>query len=140
MATRSTIAIKLNDNEYLASYCHWDGYLSHNGKLLFENYNTEEKVRALIELGSISSLEKSIEKPEGHSFEHKKENCSVFYHRDRGEEWKYTKPVILNSEKELIKHAESYLYLFQDGKWFWTSHNRTLVELTKEITEIAKNE
>jgi len=56
MATRSTIAIRNADNTVTAIYCHWDGYLSYNGKILFENYNTEEKVRELIALGDLSVL------------------------------------------------------------------------------------
>lgn len=66
-------------------YCHWDGYPSHNGKLLLENYNTPEKVDALINMGSISILDKSMEAPEGHTFDTPVDGYTIFYHRDRGE-------------------------------------------------------
>lgn len=60
MGTRSTIAIRNTDGTFEAIYCHWDGYLSHNGRILVENYTTEEKVRELIQLGDISSLGEEI--------------------------------------------------------------------------------
>ena len=40
MGTRSSIAIKTEDG-IKAIYCHWDGYVDHNGKILKEFYNTE---------------------------------------------------------------------------------------------------
>ena len=55
MGTRSTIGVLNTDGSVTAVYCHWDGYPEHNGKILMENYTTEEKVRELIGLGSISS-------------------------------------------------------------------------------------
>jgi hypothetical protein len=43
MGTRSTIAIQNADNTVTGIYCHWDGYVEHNGKILNENYTTESK-------------------------------------------------------------------------------------------------
>ncbi len=34
MATRSTIALEFADGTVEQVYCHWDGYLDHNGALL----------------------------------------------------------------------------------------------------------
>ena len=31
MATRSTIAMEQPDGRVMQIYCHWDGYLGHNG-------------------------------------------------------------------------------------------------------------
>ena len=39
MATRSLIAKQTNEG-YKAVYCHWDGYPSHTGAVLVENYNS----------------------------------------------------------------------------------------------------
>jgi hypothetical protein len=39
----------------ISIYCHWDGHIETNGKILFENYN-REKTEQLIALGNISSL------------------------------------------------------------------------------------
>ena len=72
MSTRSNIGILNEDGTVDYIYCHFDGYLDHNGRILNEHYNTEEKVRELILLGDMRALVENIEH-------------SIFYHRDRGE-------------------------------------------------------
>ena len=56
MATRSTIALEYADGTVGQVYCHWDGYLDHNGQILQEHYQDPFKVRALLDLGDLSSL------------------------------------------------------------------------------------
>ena len=56
MATRSTIAVEHADGTVSQVYCHWDGYLTHNGQILLDHYDTQEKAEQLVSLGSISSL------------------------------------------------------------------------------------
>ena len=51
MATRSHIGIKNQDNSVTYIYCHWDGYPGHNGKILLNHYQTEDKVRELMKIG-----------------------------------------------------------------------------------------
>ena len=50
MGTRSRIAIE-KDGKVKSMYCHWDGYLEYNGKMLFDYYNSEEKAEALVNNG-----------------------------------------------------------------------------------------
>lgn len=132
MGTRSRIAIK-TESEIKSIYCHWDGYLSNNGKILLENYNTPEKVSNLINLGYISSLHESIEKPKGHTFDTPVEGHTVAYFRDRHEKWIDVKPLITKNETELKKDltknqgifSEEYAYLFdvKTNKWqYWSCH------------------
>jgi hypothetical protein len=66
MATRSTIALEYADGSVGVIYCHWDGYLEHNGKLLVKHYSDPFKVRDLLDMGSVSSLGKSLESTEFH--------------------------------------------------------------------------
>lgn len=56
MSTRSLIAIKQTDGTVKSIYCHWDGYVSHNGRLLIEHYATPEAVEELLALGPLSAL------------------------------------------------------------------------------------
>jgi hypothetical protein len=119
MATRSNIGILNKDNTITSVYCHWDGYPSHNGKILLENYDTEEKVRELLKEGDISSLEPNCTKPELHSFENKIDGYTVYYGRDRGEE--NTKP---KTDSALLKQKmfdNDYGYLFDTNtnKWLF---------------------
>ena len=60
MSTNSTINIQHKDGSIDGVYCHWDGYPSYNGQLLYAFYNTPEKVNELISHGGISSLGMNI--------------------------------------------------------------------------------
>ena len=60
MGTRSTIALEFADGTVQQVYCHWDGYLDHNGKILAEHYSDPFKLRDLIDKGGISSLGKVV--------------------------------------------------------------------------------
>lgn len=98
MATRSTIALEFADGTVQAVYCHWDGYLSNNGKILQEHYIDPFKVRELIDLGSLSSLAPEIGTKHPFDNPHKygssewkawqdaHKNQCTFYGRDRGEQ------------------------------------------------------
>ena len=92
MATRSSITVKHSDGNYHSIYCHFDGYLDGVGEMLSKYYASTEMAEALVALGSVSILDKSIECPEGHSYDTKVRDYSVFYHRDRGEDWEETCP------------------------------------------------
>ena len=60
MSTRSNIVYDTGES-VRAVYCHHDGYLDHNGRILFDHYNSEDKVEALINIGDFSSLKPTIE-------------------------------------------------------------------------------
>ncbi len=118
MATRSRIGIENEDGTVSSIYCHWDGYPSHNGKLLVENYQDREKVEALIALGSISSLNKEVSpSSKDHSFDKPMEGVTVAYHRDRGED--YYPPRLNESRDDYFEDDnEEYGYLFtKEGEW-----------------------
>lgn len=120
MATRSTIWVANENGVYDGIYCHWDGYLEHNGEILKEHYTSEEKVRELIALGSISILAERIFPDDGevHTFDNAANGVCVAYHRDRGEDLN-----IYHETKETIKTKfEEYNYLFEDGVWYVQSY------------------
>ena len=94
MATRSVISKidkKVSNGEITAVYCHSDGYLNWNGKILNEHYTNGNKVDELLSNGGISVLNENIGKPGLDFSDYKKFHSlkqSRFYHRDRGEELK----------------------------------------------------
>ena len=107
MATRSIIA-KLDDKGVQAIYCHNDGYLSNNGKILDQHYQNEVKVDNLIAQGDASSLKDTIED-------------TIFYMRDRGEENK--EATNLHNETKLLEFAfeqcdAEVVYMFAYGSWY----------------------
>jgi hypothetical protein len=122
MATRSRIAIEDQTGKVRSIYCHYDGYPSNNGRILLEHFQTQEKVESLIELGSISSLNKNAEIPEGvtHSFNNPAKGIVVAYHRDRDEDL-----VILDhdSVEDFVKSdIEEYGYIFTAaGEWLFAN-------------------
>lgn len=122
MGTRSTIAIQNADGTVTGIYCHWDGYLSHNGYILKEFYTDEAKVRELIALGDLSSLGAEI--GEKHPFDERvdaetyAETRCTAYGRDRGE--KDVDAKTCDSWTALLDDfGQEYDYLFTPGKG-WT--------------------
>ena len=131
MGTRSRIGIVNTNGSILSIYCHWDGYLSHNGKILNEHYTDEAKIRKLMKLGDLSSLGAEIGVK--HPFdppmfgttafeEHEKKynNMCPAYGRDRGE--KDVNAKTSSSIKDWEKLGEEFNYLFAEGQWtvsFW---------------------
>ena len=115
MATRSTIWLK-DENSYKGVYCHWDGYLSNNGKILLENYNTLKKVKELISFGFISALDATIDK------------C-VFYNRDIDEDFVNYE---VSSLEDMEEFLECYNYICQDNKWYVLDNSEELAELTQD--------
>lgn len=122
MSTNSTIGIQNPDGTIRSVYCHWDGYYGYNGRILFENYTTAEKVNELIDHGSISSL--GCEIGYKHDFDmrvpvndkHQAVMCK-FYHRDRGD-WEFWYPSKVVGRNMFIDiGAGPYYYLFVDGVW-----------------------
>ena len=84
MATRSTIALEFADGSIGQVYCHWDGYLEHNGAILQASYTDPFKLRELIDTGDLSVLHDNI--GEKHDFNERYEDGCTFYGRDRGED------------------------------------------------------
>jgi hypothetical protein len=120
MGTRSRIGVMHGDN-CKSVYCHWDGYLDHNGRVLLEHYDSS-KANHLVALGDISSLGSEVFIPEGveHSFDNPEKNITTFYGRDRGEtdtEWKTDTTFEAFLERADGCGAE-YYYIMKDGEWF----------------------
>jgi len=120
MGTRSLIGVMHGDNcKYI--YCHWDGYLAHNGKILQEHYDSA-KANHLVAMGDVSSLNRNIEIPEGveHTFEKPAEGTTVFYKRDRNESGVDFNSV--NNFELFLKRVDDscakYYYIMKDGIWY----------------------
>ena len=119
MSTRSMISVKVKKGLYKTIYCHNDGYISWNGKILFNYYNRLDDVLELVTLGNMSSLDKYIGCPIDHSFNNKLPDYSVFYGRDRGESDEQAQ--VFKTEKALKRSIGcdiDYHYLFKNDKWY----------------------
>lgn len=126
MATRSVIA-KLDSKGIKAVYCHNDGYLKYNGKLLSTHYTNENKVDKLLAEGDISSLgrEIGIKTDFNSSCYHKGDDFNYqckFYARDRGEkgtEAQEFKDDIALLDSDLVSIVSNgFVYLYAYGTWY----------------------
>lgn len=61
MSSPNYIGIKRGVAHYYV-YCHGGQHLSENGRMLYEHYNTTEKVEQLLKKGGMSYLEKTPDK------------------------------------------------------------------------------
>ena len=139
MGTRSNIGIVNEDKSITAIYCHWDGYPSHNGKILLNRYNDISIVNQLMHLGDLSILREKLypndSKP--HTFMTQQEDVCVAYGRERSEsdvDCKIFKD-IGDFEKLANNTDAEYQYLFEDGKWTYRNVNKNWKELTAEDCE-----
>ena len=120
MSTRSLICKQIDKDKYKAIYCHSDGYLEHNGVILYTYYKDKSKVEDLIKLGDISKLGKEVspDSSKPHNFKERQDDVTVAYHRDRGEKF-HSKDFLTREEliKYSIKSSENILYVYEDGVW-----------------------
>ena len=147
MATRSRIGV-MHGNVVKHVYCHWDGYLAHNGQILQDHYDSV-KANNLVALGDVSSLRPEI--GEKHDFDYYfnkdkytaeqlklyEDQWTMFYGRDRGEEG--TEPNKFPNWKmfQLSMQQEEYDYVFKGGVWLVSSYGRKWEELASVISELA---
>ena len=129
MGTRSRIGVMHGDN-VKSVYCHWDGYLQHNGAILQEHYDSA-KANQLVALGDLSSLRPNIGEKHAFSqfelraeevagFKLLTENMCTFYGRDRGEtgtEWK-THTNFVDFFAEVEGSWCEWYYIMRDGVWY----------------------
>ena len=154
MGTRSRIGV-MHGDKVKSVYCHWDGYLANNGRILQEHYDST-KANNLVALGDLSSLRPEIgekhafsrlETPmDDEAYEKLYGNMTTFYGRDRGEEnveWK----VALTFE-EFLDQVNScggeYYYIMKDGVWYcgdvYESHPTPLTNKLTPLSEALANE
>jgi hypothetical protein len=126
MGTRSTIALEFADGTVEQVYCHWDGYLAHNGKILAGHYINPFKLKELLALGGFSSLEATVE------------GTAATAYTQRGEERVISKFKDFNEYKHEAQFEEyDYILRQVDGKavWFVSDHDGAFVELKQAIMD-----
>ena len=140
MGTRSDIIVKKTDGTYARVYCHWDGYLSHNGVMLQDHYNSQAKAEKLVKLGDISLLAPKCIKPKGHTFDSPVKGYCIYYERDRGETG--TGPKGFGSlNRALREDLNEYTYYWDGTGWLVMDEDGKFVDLAEAIkAEAAEKE
>jgi hypothetical protein len=145
MGTRSAIGVMHGDNCKMV-YCHWDGYLEHNGDIL-QKYYDSPKANYLVALGNISSLKSDIGEEHYFSqfdcddpdYEKKFGNMTTFYGRDRkeeGQEYKtFTK--FVDAVEYYKDMGIEFMYIMSGDVWYVTSGDMTeLVTLEFALSQV----
>ena len=139
MGTRSNIGYINDEGKIRAAYCHYDGYLEHNGRILLDYYTDAAKVKELVELGDMSFLGSKIHPTpgSGHDFDNNEDGVTVFYGRDRGEN--DVAPVTYDSVSKWVNRKDSweeYYYLFMPEISTWmvyAIHNKRWKQVTEDL-------
>lgn len=152
MSTRSLIIRKNEEGKYESIYCHWDGYPTCNGVILYNHYNNPERVKKLISLGDLSSLNVFIE-PETresymeheHTFDNPQPNTCVFYGRDRKEESVGFKTFDTLGKALNQDCWQEYAYVYENNEWRVHDYERknpskfNEMSLLKDVLEEQKD-
>jgi len=128
MGTRSRIGV-MHGDKLKSVYCHWDGYLQHNGRILQNHYDSA-KANHLVSLGYISSLKEEIgvEHPFSQfdvtpnlsqdEYYEKYGKMTTFYGRDRKDSG--TDFTVDQTYDEFLSkdYDYKYYYIMRDGVWY----------------------
>ena len=124
MSTRSLICRQNSDGSYDVIYCHFDGYPAHNGRILYEHYQSRAKITALFALGDLSVLAPEI--GHKHGFEQRNDAWCFAYGRDYAET--DTAAQRVSDYDALCAMLEQswaewvYIYRVADTKWYFTNN------------------
>ena len=150
MGTHSRIGVMHGDT-VKSVYCHWDGYLEHNGVILQKHYDSA-RANNLVALGDISSLGKEIGEKHPFSrfdtdisdeaYEKLYGHMTTFYGRDRDEQGVDFK--VAHTFASFLDQVEAcgaeYYYIMRDGVWYCGSPDKgsKLLPLAEALAEIKE--
>lgn len=106
------------NEQYLAVYCHWDGYPSGVGAVLKEKFLDYHSALNLVIGGACSALDSAYVR---------------HYANRQGEKWEYIKPTQGKTQKEVLKPFtwSEYAYLFDEARGGWVYKPLTFRENDK---------
>lgn len=149
MSTHSRIGV-MHGDKVKSVYCHWDGYLAHNGKILQEHFDSA-KANNLVALGDLSSLRPEIgethafsyhdlPKDQVEAFKVATENMCTFYSRDRSET--DTDFKVTHTFEEFLEQCDNcgaeYYYIMKDGVWYCGTTYEVGHSLAKKLTALTE--
>ena len=138
MGTRSTIALEFADGTVQQVYCHWDGYLEHNGQILARHYMDPFKVKQLLALGGFSSLTDTVEGTKESAYHsargeelmiNKYKNADEYFDCSQQEEYDY---ILRNVNGGAVWFVRCYA---TDGVWATIDEAEDMIESMKEREE-----
>lgn len=123
MSTRSMIAVQDADGACYAIYCHFDGYVSHIGKMLTTYFNDDESAADLINNGQLRSIDVSAENEVVlEHFEEDFEKREIEYY-----------DTIVDMLNAFQKSDRDYLYIWDDVAEMWLYRKNTYTSNGKMV-------
>jgi hypothetical protein len=145
MGTRSHIGLVDENKNVKFIYCHWDGYPTYNGVLLNTQYQDEDKIKALLAMGDVSSLGANpITKEDWNelSDEQKGEHTNIGFRvltLSYGNWRDEVCPARQCTLEEFVKQDKEswieYKYYFEEGVWHCINHMGMEVEIPDKLDE-----
>lgn len=106
MATNAHIGY-IENNRIVYTYVYYDGYPSHTGKILYEEYNNIDKIKELVNLGYLESIDSGE---------------VIAFHRDKGYDFDNVKPETVSELNKFTTCEFNYLFNVESKKWtFYTN-------------------
>lgn len=134
MKEDAVIALQLQTGELVEVRCDTNGSLDKLGLYLYLYYNTEDKIKELIQLGNLYKVGKEIGKRvNGQDPATLELNQVIAKNRDFGEN---TNPIKVKNLPNLFRGT--YTYVFKDGEWFYAGGKA--VRLSKVALALPKDE
>lgn len=126
MSTHCGVAVNTIKG-YETIYVHSDGYPDYMWPMLTTYYNSEELAKKLISFGDASFIEEKLEPTSDfHRFGTPEPKVSMFYHRDRGEDWYDVSPSNYTYKKQIFNQFY-HSYIWENGSWHYYKGGKEII-------------
>lgn len=139
MSTNSSIGVRNDDGGVEYIYCHWDGSIENNGRILMQYFDSKEAAHELVDLGNVSALD--VEGHDGDETEVGKiveiNGCNVnVYTGKRAGKKRYAHSPL---NMVMDRGTAEYVYVFDDNWWVACREtNWEFEELTSWVSESCR--
>ena len=102
MGTRSYIFTETQNDNFIGSYSHWDGYPEGVGVRLLNNYTDQDKINEVCNLGGFSTLQDTVV--------------------ETAEKQYNDQPVAeVNTGRDALEYGDmvDYIYVYEDNNWWF---------------------
>ena len=133
MGTRSTIALEFADGTVEQVYCHWDGYLSNNGKILASHYMDPFEVKALVSLGGFSSLRQTFGETADEAYTQRGEDLCVNKYKNTDEYFDCSQQEEYDYILRNVNGTATWFVRYYDTDGVWVTMDEAFAKEAKTV-------
>lgn len=105
MGTPCSIIVRISDEKWKSITCISDGYVTWSGKILYDNYNSQELAESIVALGNLYTLNAVLSKSECFNRKHySKKECES--------------GIFDSLDEALDAYRDDYIYVWKNNEWF----------------------